>query len=84
MAISDKIAARIKVTAYKPLDNPDDRISMFGEPFQIDSNGRQFANIPSHTAEYAKKIFPFYEYSEEFEVKEGEAPAPRKAGRPRK
>lgn len=84
MALSDTMQARIKVAAYKPEDNPDDRTSLAGEPFKTDENGRQFAIIPGHTAEYYKKIFPTYEFSEEFEQKEGEELPPKKAGRPRK
>lgn len=85
MNISDKIAARIKVACYKPADNPDNRTSMCGEPMQIDEDGREFFVIPSHAAELHKKLFPTYEFGEEFEVKEGEEAAPpKKAGRPRK
>lgn len=86
MSISDKIAARIKVAAYKPADNIDDRTSLCGEPFKVDDDGRQVAIIPAHTAEYLKKLLPKYEFSEEFEVVEGETDIkpPRKAGRPRK
>ena len=84
MALSDKISARIKVTAYKPEENPDDRISLCGEPFQRDKDGRQFAIIPGHCADYQKQMLPRYEFSEEYEVREGEEAAPKKIGRPKK
>ena len=84
MSISDKIASRIKVAAYKPVDNPDNRLSMCGELMQTDEDGREFFVIPAHAAEMHAKLFPSYEFSEEFEVKEGEEAKPKKAGRPRK
>ena len=84
MALSDKIAARIKVAAYKNEEKPDDRFSLAGEPFQQDENGRWFAVIPAHTVAYYKQLFPNYEFSEEFEQVDGESAPPKKAGRPRK
>lgn len=73
MAISDKIAARIKVMVQKPLKNPDDRLSLCGEAFTMNKAGRQCCVIPAHTAEYQKKLFPHYEFSEEYEIKEAKA-----------
>lgn len=84
MSLANQIQARMKVTAYKPEVDPDDRLSLCGEPFQTDSKGRQFAIIPAHTANYQKQIFPKYDFSEPFEVREGEEVAQRKAGRPSK
>ena len=86
MSITDKIQARIKVAAYKPENNPDNRMTLCGEPLQRDEYGREFFIIPGHCAEHHKKLFPSYEFSEEFEVKDDEVPAPpkNKGGRPRK
>jgi hypothetical protein len=83
MSIQDKIQARIKVVAYKPEKNPDNRTDLCGEPFQKDEDGREFAVIPAHCKEQHAKLFPTYEFSEEFEVDAGGA-IPKKAGRPRK
>ena len=79
MSISDSIAARIKVKVYKPLKNPDDRLSLCGEPVQTDEEGRQFFIIPSHQAKYQKELHAHYEFGEEFEIEEK-----KKAGRPAK
>ena len=85
MSISDKIQARIKVAAYKPEKNPDNRTSLCGEPMQVDEDGREFFIIPGHCAEHHKKLFPSYEFSEEFEIEEGNTMPPKnKGGRPRK
>ncbi len=80
MSISDTIAARIKVKVKKPLKNPDNRTDFCGEPFQMGGDGREFAIIPAHCAEHHKKLFPTYEFSDEFEV-ETEKKGP---GRPSK
>ena len=82
--LTDKLQARCKVTVYKPLENPDNRTSFCGAPFLFDENGRQYAIIPAHCAEGHKPLFPTYEFSEEYEVKDGETPAPKKPGRPKK
>ena len=86
MSITDKIQARIKVAAYKPEKNPDNRETLCGEPKQFDEEGREFFIIPAHCAEKHKKLFPTYEFSEEFEVSDNEpvTPPKNKGGRPRK
>ena len=68
MSISDKSQSRIKVAAYKPADTPDNRTSRCGEPLQYDEDGREFFVIPGHCAEMHKKLFPTYEFSEEFDI----------------
>ena len=83
MSISDDMQARIKVVVKKPLKNPDNRVSIMGEPFEIGEDGREFAVIPGHTVEYLKKTHPHYEFSEEYDTDKHSAP-PKKAGRPPK
>ena len=69
MAISDDIQARIKVRVNKPMVNPDNRVSLCGEPFLRDEEtGQEYAIIPAHCVETHKKLFPTYEFGEEFEV----------------
>lgn len=79
MSISDEIASRIKVKVKKPLKNPDNRTDLCGEPFKMGDDGREFAIIPAHCAAHHAKLFPTYEFSEEFEVSEKKSP-----GRPPK
>lgn len=75
MSISDQIQARIKVIARKPETTPDNRTDLCGEQFQS-KDGREFAVIPGHCAEHHMKLFPTYEFSDEFEMgADGKVPA---------
>lgn len=57
----NEIQNRTKVKIMKPAGNPDDRVSLAGEPVQYDEDGRQFFMIPAHQAEYQSKLHPHYE-----------------------
>lgn len=64
MSLQDQINAitnRTKVKIYKPMDNPDDRVTLVGEKVQVDENGRQFFCIPVHQAEYQTTLHPHYQ-----------------------
>lgn len=65
MALSDEIAARIKVRVDVPAS--ETRINLCGEKMQEDNKGRFFV-IPGHMAGYVNEIFPSYVVGEEFEV----------------
>lgn len=63
MSLQDQINAisnRTKVRVFKPEGNPDDRVSLCGNPVQRDSEGRQFFEIPAHQAEYQVSLHPHY------------------------
>lgn len=78
--IEEKVQARIKCKAYKNKDNPDDRMSLCGEPVQTDKKGRQFFVIPGHQREYLKKLLPSYEFGESYDIAdEPKAKAPGRA-----
>lgn len=75
------LANRMKIKAFKPADNPDDRLTLCGEPVMRDDEGRQYFIIPAHAADYQSKLHPHYEFGEPYI--DGEEPK-KKPGRPAK
>jgi len=90
MSVSDNIAARIKVRAYKNIESPDGRESLCGSPRQIcPDTGREFFEVPAHQRGYLVKLLASYDFTEEYEVgpdgkpvKGVVAPVPKPKGRP--
>jgi hypothetical protein len=64
MSLSQQLANLVKVRVTKK--NPDTRTSLYGEPLQKDADGTEFFIVPSHLAEYTKKVHTGYEVGEEF------------------
>jgi hypothetical protein len=73
----DELQKYAKCRAYKDKENPDGRVSLYGERYQRDENGREFAEIPAHKREEAMKAFPAYEFSQVYQKVPG-AESPEK------
>jgi hypothetical protein len=74
----DELQRYAKCRAYKDKENPDGRVSLYGEKYQRDENGREFAEIPAHKREEAMKAFPSYEFSQVYQKMKKADPAPDK------
>lgn len=64
MSLAEQLASKIKVKVTKP--EPDDRISLAGEVFSLDGEGKWSCLIPASGKSYFKQLFPHYEFGEEF------------------